>query len=111
MFPTVPRCLRRSICTSATRPSSRTEMRVSRSDAETRSSFSTGGVYAEGGVRPLRLLEVPVDVDREVNRRGGDVLNGDGGRAAPGDGNERVVGSRPAGAEADRARRRVRGIG
>src|SRR5450759_3132579 len=50
MFPTVPRCFRRSICTSATLPSSRTATRVSRSEAETRSSFGTRGVYAGGSL-------------------------------------------------------------
>src|SRR5512139_994320 len=42
MFPTTPRCRRRSICTSATRPSSRTATRVSRSPVLISSSFSTG---------------------------------------------------------------------
>src|SRR5512143_193257 len=58
MFPTVPRCLRRSICTSATRPSSRTATRVSRSDEETRSSFGTRGVYP----RPAKAPGSDVDV-------------------------------------------------
>src|SRR5450830_1804450 len=60
MFPTVPRCFRRSICTSATLPSSRTATRVSRSEAETRSAFGTRGVYAGGS------LDVHVRLDRDV---------------------------------------------
>src|SRR5664280_2825163 len=58
MFPTVPRCFRRSICTSATLPSSRTATRVSRSEAETRSSFGTRGVYPRPPGDPASHVDV-----------------------------------------------------